>query len=161
MGLNKALILSCFFCAPIDIEDEKCKSKCILIGYLISPGSVLFRPGDITIIDEFGLISLLEIFLEDFLLCLDGEVFVEATPVVEVIVIKAKLLSQEVCQHENIIIPLTSKNFPFFISRQCPTPLLLLLFIYFILTRGGCIGRYIMMNNHKKSSILDLFPEEV
>ena len=109
MGLNKAFDFSCSFCAPIDIEDEKCESNCVLVGYLISPRSVLFRPSDITIIDELGFVSLLEISLEDFLLCLDGEVFVEAAPVIEVIVIKAKLLSQEACQHEIIIIPSSIK----------------------------------------------------
>lgn len=105
MSLNEAFIFSCSFCAQINIEDEECKSNYILIWYLISPRSVLLGPSDITIIDEFRLISLFEISLEDFLLCLDGEVFVEAAPVVEVIVIKAKLLSQEVRQHEIIIIP--------------------------------------------------------
>lgn len=121
MSLSKAFIFSCLFCTPIDIEHEKSKSQCVLIWHLISPWSVLLRPGDIAIIDEFRFFSFFEIPLEDFLLCLEGEVFVEAAPVIEVIVIKAKLLSQQACQHETINYNLNNiiKTFP---SNQLAQP---------------------------------------
>lgn len=104
MSLNKAFIFSGSLSAPIDVENKKGESKCILVGHLISPRSVLFRPRDIAVIDEFRLISFFEISLEYFLFCLDGEILMEATPVVEIIVAESKLLSQETRQHETIII---------------------------------------------------------
>lgn len=160
LSLNEAFIFSCSFCAQINIEDEKRKSNYILIWHLISPRSVLLGPSDITIIDEFRLISLFEISLEDFLLCLDGEVFVEAAPVVEVIVVKAKLLSQEVRQHKIIIIPSSPKTLSIYQSKPSPTSQIFFLFLPSCPTPSK-LHRYIMMKNHKKSSILDLFPEEV
>lgn len=94
MGLDEAFVFSCPFSAPVDVEDEQGDSEYVLVGHLVSPGPVLFGPCDIAVVDELRLLSFLELPLEDFLLGLEGEVFVEASPVIEVIVGEAKLLSQ-------------------------------------------------------------------
>lgn len=81
-------------CAPVDIENEKGKAESILVRHLIPPGPVLLGPGDIAIIDEFRLVSLLEFALEDLLLGLKGEVLVIPAPVIEVVITEAYCLEQ-------------------------------------------------------------------
>ncbi len=88
MYLCNSSILPYAIRPPIDVKEEECESQSILIGHLVLPGLVLLRPCNFTIVEEFGLVSLLEITLEDLLLGLQGEILMIPSPIVEVVVVK-------------------------------------------------------------------------
>lgn len=87
--LGDPFILSDSVRAPVDVEQQQGEADSVLVGDLILPGLVFLGPGDIAVVDELGLVSLLEVALKDLLFGLQGEVLVVPAPIVEVVIVEA------------------------------------------------------------------------
>ena len=90
MCLSDSLILPNTISPPIDIEDDEGDSSHILPWNFIVPRLVSIRPDDFIVVGKFCLISLLEIFLPDLLLSLNGAVLVISPPIIVVVVVTTK-----------------------------------------------------------------------
>ncbi len=86
---SDAFIFSNSVGTPVDVEEQHGKTNCIFIRDLVLPGFVFLWPCDIAVVDEFRLVSLLKIALEELLLGLQREILVIPAPVVEVVIVKA------------------------------------------------------------------------
>lgn len=100
MRLHDSLVFPDAVGPPVDVEQQQRKAQGVLIGHLVVPGLVLLRPCDVTIVDELGLVALLELALEQLLLGLHWEVLVEPAPVVPVVVAEPQQWTRP--QHKSI-----------------------------------------------------------
>jgi hypothetical protein len=89
MCFQNSFVLSNSISSPVDVEEENGKSDGVLVGHLIVPGLIFLWPGNVAVVDELGLISLLELAFENLLLGLEREVLVISAPIVEVVIAKA------------------------------------------------------------------------
>ena len=83
-----ALFFSLAVCSPVDVKNDHNGSNSILVGDLAIPRFVLTGPSNFAIIRKLSLIPRFELLLKYLLLALDGRVFVVASPIVEVVIVK-------------------------------------------------------------------------
>lgn len=100
MHFGNAILFSLSVCSPVNIQNYQGESYSILIWDLPFPRFILLRPGYITVICEFWLLSCLEIALINFWLTLYGMILEISPPVVKIVIIKADcLLQKSTSQH--------------------------------------------------------------
>ena len=87
VGLDHSFVLPDPIGPPVHVEDDEGNASRIFVGNLIVPRFIGVRPHNFVVVGKLSLITLLEIFFPDLLLCLNGVVFVISPPVVEVIVV--------------------------------------------------------------------------